>query len=504
MLRVGELGVPGEPEEISAGAESGDGVPRHVVEHSFDDHEPASDESGGNPTAMCGVGGATECVGTSPGKAHRGVVIHDAGGATSAAALSPAPDAENQGSVVGEVIRDHGYSNARVSGGATVVGPPLGTLPFKTVAVPRAGSHNRDRCKPVGLGGDSEWQNCEWSLDRSGTCGPDKCSGVEGGLVGIEDVCQESDQLSCARARGQRYGGEPHQQDGRNTIMQAGWNNFGNMAILSRPANHGVGGVSAGETECGSRPAISVVTGVERLAVGKAGLCPVGEALGSFHMGLVCQPAECTASPLCELEARPGRGSSGCSTNKLDGGGVVCVPSILPVSQVSGEDPKGEGQGSSGGTSLEGAAMVSRPVLPAGRLSSIIASATKSVEVTGRGDAPIVGRRQSPASGLESFRQRARAEGISTQAAALLSKAWRPGTGKAYDSAWQRWSRWCLEQDIDPIQAPVARIVDFLSEMFHHGYQYSTLNGYRSAISAFHIKVNGEPVGQHELVISVF
>lgn len=46
----------------------------------------------------------------------------------------------------------------------------------------------------------------------------------------------------------------------------------------------------------------------------------------------------------------------------------------------------------------------------------------------------------------------------------------------------------------------MADVANFLSECFHKGLEYSTLNSYRSAISAFHPEVEGFKVGQHPVV----
>ena len=58
---------------------------------------------------------------------------------------------------------------------------------------------------------------------------------------------------------------------------------------------------------------------------------------------------------------------------------------------------------------------------------------------------------------------------------------------------------WCDKQQIYPIQPSIAKVVDFLSEHFQAGLQYSTLNSYRSAISSTIPQVEGCPVGQHPL-----
>ena len=50
--------------------------------------------------------------------------------------------------------------------------------------------------------------------------------------------------------------------------------------------------------------------------------------------------------------------------------------------------------------------------------------------------------------------------------------------------------------------------LDFLAQLFEKKFEYSTINTYRSALSAYHDKVDSQPVGKHpkvcNLMIAVF
>ena len=59
---------------------------------------------------------------------------------------------------------------------------------------------------------------------------------------------------------------------------------------------------------------------------------------------------------------------------------------------------------------------------------------------------------------------------------------------------------WCIERSYDPFSGPITNVVNFLAYLFKEGYQYSSINSYRSAISSVHEKVEGHNVGQHPLV----
>ena len=63
-----------------------------------------------------------------------------------------------------------------------------------------------------------------------------------------------------------------------------------------------------------------------------------------------------------------------------------------------------------------------------------------------------------------------------------------------------KWSGWCAQRNRDPITGPVEDVINFLAQLFREGYLYQSFNSYRSAISAIHSKVDGQPVRQHPLV----
>ena len=127
-----------------------------------------------------------------------------------------------------------------------------------------------------------------------------------------------------------------------------------------------------------------------------------------------------------------------------------------------------------------------------------LASAPTSSEIgnTSRGDAskPTTGR-------LEHIREGFRNQGLSEQATSLIAMSWRTKTNRFYDSLFKRWNRWCSERGSNPFSGPVSEIANFLASPFEKGYQYSSINAYRSAISSVHDRVDGVNVGQHPTII---
>ena len=56
-------------------------------------------------------------------------------------------------------------------------------------------------------------------------------------------------------------------------------------------------------------------------------------------------------------------------------------------------------------------------------------------------------------------------------------------------------------QQADPFSGSVKEVVNFLANLHKEGYQYRSLNSYRSAISSVHEPVDGHAVGQHPMVV---
>ena len=61
----------------------------------------------------------------------------------------------------------------------------------------------------------------------------------------------------------------------------------------------------------------------------------------------------------------------------------------------------------------------------------------------------------------------------------------------------------CYSRKIEPITCPLNFILNFLSDIYGKGLKYRTIGVHRSAISAYHIPVEGIAVGKHPKVCSL-
>ena len=83
----------------------------------------------------------------------------------------------------------------------------------------------------------------------------------------------------------------------------------------------------------------------------------------------------------------------------------------------------------------------------------------------------------------------------STEATDLLLSSWRSKTSQSYDSLCKKWIGWCSERHYDLVSGPIEDVVNFLAHLHETGYQYRSLNAYRSAIASMHAPIEGYLLG---------
>ena len=127
---------------------------------------------------------------------------------------------------------------------------------------------------------------------------------------------------------------------------------------------------------------------------------------------------------------------------------------------------------------------------------------SSSANISKGTNTPIDTVRHPAISSLESIGEHRITNKLSKQAADLHVQAWRPGTRASYKSAWKRWSGWCISKQVNPIQASLEDIIEFLTCLFYEQKQYRTINTYRSAISRGHNMIDNLQVGKHPTIIT--
>ena len=110
---------------------------------------------------------------------------------------------------------------------------------------------------------------------------------------------------------------------------------------------------------------------------------------------------------------------------------------------------------------------------------------------------PFSFRQETNVSGLEDYRKSLEMEGISSNAAKLISQSRRPDSIASYILAWNKWNSWGARETIDPFCISLSKIVNHMSTLFDEGLQYWTVYEHRSAILAYHNFIKGEPIDKH-------
>ena len=329
-----------------------------------------------------------------------------------------------------------------------------------------------------------------------------KLSGGTRCLPRSEMLCPGKKRRFSAVLVGQYFSRLLHQQAGRDSIPEAKCHCQRPMAVVHEQGNNPDGGTPSGGSEHGSRRGVPDNEGSLRLEAESSDFRRNPAALGPPISGPVCFQADNPAHKVLQLENGSRGGSPGCFQPRLVEvtGEGLCQPPLEPCGQSAGQSPSADNHNSPDCPSVEESAVVSNTTGVPGGLPDPPASMEGS-------DPPYTSRECSrddtPTSRLAYLRQRYQDKEISQEGTELLLASWRQKSSKSYDSLFKKWAGWCCERSSDPVSRPISEVVNFLAHLFKEGYQYRSLNAYRSAISSVHERVDGCEVGKHPLVSRV-
>ena len=103
--------------------------------------------------------------------------------------------------------------------------------------------------------------------------------------------------------------------------------------------------------------------------------------------------------------------------------------------------------------------------------------------------------------GMLLIRQSIQAQGIYGEACDIICDLWRDSTKKQYGTYIRRWAAFCVKRNKNPLSAPVAVVLEFLTELYNLGLGYSAINTARSAVSAVLHVENHKAMAFHPLVV---
>ena len=180
----------------------------------------------------------------------------------------------------------------------------------------------------------------------------------------------------------------------------------------------------------------------------------------------------------------------------------ICKPPIVSPDSYPAKDPMGPSKSGASGSLMEDTAVVPTSPSVVERVSASDSTTRRHSDISNSG-AVHYAIGSSTVGCLDTVRHLSRPGGLSEGASTLLESAWRDKTKSTYESLFKRWDSWCKERDRNPIKGPITDILNFLAELFEQGYEYRSLNSYRSAISSIHEKVDGVEIGKHPLLTQI-
>ena len=402
----------------------------------------------------------------------------------------------------------HGTPDAGSQDGADVVGSRSRNLERSLDSQTSRSAHHILRCVPARLGSGVRHNEYWGSMVPYRGQSPHQCSGIDRCLILGESLSSPGLVPSSAHQVVDR------QHDSRQLHQPLRRHAFPSpVPDRLRPLEMGgptryppPGGICAERGEPSGPSFSGLPLRVRRLAPGPCSVSQDSEGssldLGARSVRISTEHA--TSRLLC-LEAGSGGSRSRCVLSELESpssGRGVCLPTILPT-----------GQGASscgltpylpddtGRTSMGYAAMVRDFAAAVGRFPHASAHIRLPATLT-LGPSTPTGTIPPPAPRRMAYlQQRFNAAGLSPQVVRLLSSSWRSSTNAAYASAWEQWLGWCSQRSVDPVRPSLAMVLQFLADSFEDGRSYSTLNVYRSAMSATLPELDGAPIGQHPLVV---
>ena len=326
--------------------------------------------------------------------------------------------------------------------------------------------------------------------------------GVERSLFGPTSLCEGQEQYWSFDKNGQQNSHSLCEQDGGSHTVAPMSIGITDLGMVSVPEDHPTCGVFTRQGQYRGRLGVLSSSRQQRLAAVTIRLQGPQQGSRSLQCRPICQQDQCSVGAVLQLEARSSSQGGRCFLSLLGTGQTIPVPSFQPHRESLDQDPNGSGRvclpysTSVASTSLvsSGAGDVSEgPNSPPNEFRSSQESRPDSAPSRG-GGADVLNR-------MAYLRQGFFMQGFSDRVTSMLLQSWRTHTHSAYNSAWKKWTSWCVAREVNPFSATLADILEFLADNFDLGLQYYTLNTLCSAISTTHSKVDDYSVGKHPLVV---
>ena len=361
-------------------------------------------------------------------------------------------------------------------------------------------SDHRVRCIQQGLGCCTKGTHPDrWSLDSRGSNTSHQLSGTVSSLSCDQGLWEGLERHSSPTSYGQHNSSLVCQSQGRYNLSSAVQFSNQDVDLVHFSEHHFDSRTPPRPPQCDGRPRIAANQGSLQLDAQSPGVPEDSGEHGVAGDRSVCLSPDKATATLLQLEGGPRGSSHRCIHAGLEPPERFCEPTLVPDQSLPLQGESRGSANSASNTSVEYTTLVSSST---GNVGGLPSTADQSI-IFGRiasGSGVSLETGSSSTDRLAHPRQSYSSQGLSSEASDLMLASWRDKTNSNYGSSFSKWAGWCQRRVRNPHSGPVADVVNFLAGLFSQGYQYQSLNCYRSAISSVHEKVDGNSIGVHPAV----
>ncbi|XP_065918235.1 uncharacterized protein [Dysidea avara] len=503
VLAVHSSGVPDQPAQEYNRANPEYRVPWFCNRFSSDDSDSSSPQGGINPKGGIPDSDIGDCTDQDIGTPDWNSGSHEASNTTSPAPLPQSPGSKGPDSAVPQGFLPH---HCPLVTGSTerspVVGNSVAHSLLQQYCEDRSLCSDRIRCVQIRLGSHMPGSEHRGQVDCRGSSITYQLSRANSSIPGTTVFHQRSEQCGCADTDGQSDSNSSDKQDGRSNSIPTMLPSLRDLGMVPGPQHHSTCRVLTWGGQCQCRLGISPPHGQQRLATFAICFSVTEQSVGSIQCRPICQQDQRSVTTVLQLEAGPSSHSSGRLLSAMGSRTAISFPTIQFDWESSEQNSvRGSDMCMSCSTGMASSSLVSPVVEYVSEQPNTPSNDSGSPHESRPATSPSGDGESNALSRVACLRQGFAMQGFSERVTDMLLQSWRVNTHTSYSSAWKKWCGWCVTRQINPLSAPLADILEFLTDNFDLGLQYRTLNTLRSAISMTHARVDNCQVGTHPVVV---
>ena len=401
-----------------------------------------------------------------------------------------------------ELLR-HNNTFQRLQEGVGMVDFQLETTGGKVSPDSRTRNGNLLRCcENPGVGSsDGRGPLNEWTMVNSREDLQYKRIGVDGGGTRHKGLCKDQACVKSTFMDRQPGSSDLLNENGGYQKRNTNQNFQKYLGISFGQRDHTYCKLDPFQNELEGRPGVQEKAKLQRL-VSTSGNFPENSAsVGHTHCGLLRVANYETSAQLHESKLRLREQRDKRHVPDMAHRVPLPVSPFLPDRAITAETKKRtSGKSHPHSSTMVGTGMVSKSFGNGDRSSTTLGKQGRHAD-RHRGSATSIGDEPDPSFGsIPGLRESYEAKGLSKRATFLLLGSKREGTTNVYAGHWKKWNSWCSKREANPFNCHINLVIDYIAELFDKGLEYRTIGVIRSAISAYHIPVEGFKVGEHPLV----